>query len=210
MKLDDFYLVQQPGRCYLCGAGVDAVSGINVWEAAENWLEPTAVCLACAVGGFVGQVATPGDCAFGLFHGAAFPVADAVALTLLYSSASFWSGVWQSRVEANPDGGEPRRPEDVTAVRLAEIGQLFDGGDWARGAELLEPVANRWLQEGSDALWCWRKDNQQNVNLRWHQLKSHLFALLPESVRLLADCRRHAWRHSQSGCVKKIWDWSYE
>ena len=159
------------------------------------------ICLACAVAGFGGQIATPGDCCFGLFDGADFPAGNAVALTLLYSSAAFWRGVWESR-----DGGEPRRTEDATAVRLALAARHFDDGNWPLGAKLLEPVGNRWMQEWGLELWCWRADNLATVTLCWQRLERHLFSLLPESVRPLADCRRYAWRYVQLGCLKAVLD----
>lgn len=174
MQLADFYLVQEPGRCYFCGSAVDAVSGINAWEAAENWQSPMVICLACAVAGFGGQIATLGGCCFGLFDGADFPAGNAVALTLLYSSAAFWRGVWESR-----DGGEPRRPEDATVVRFASAARHFDDGNWPLGAKLLEPVGNRWMQERGLGLWCWRADNLAAVTLCWQRLERHLFSLLP-------------------------------
>lgn len=200
MELDSFYLVKEPGRCYVCNTPIDAGSGINTWEAAENWLSPTGACLACASAGFCGQIPNPGDCCFGLFDGAEFPTADPIALTLLYSSAAFWAGVWENR-----EGGEPRRPEDATAERLTEIAQCFDAGEWPKGAALLEPVANRWMQETGRELWCWRADNLAAVTRCWRRLERHLFSLLPEPVRLLADCRRYSWRYADVGCAKGLW-----
>ena len=148
------------------------------------------VCIRCAAAApGTPQWNPPGDIAFG--HAGLLPQVPAApaSIFLAWSTANFWSMVWNTRV-GNPTVA--RTDESATSKQLDEIEAAFLLGswaDWSKGAELLQPVGNRWLQEGSNGLWAWDPKNCRRVAQAWGRLADYLLSYLPSDIQQIITSR---------------------
>ena len=136
-------------------------------------------CLACAASIGIAQWNTPGAIAFG-DTGILPPIpGDADAIFLAWSNAAFWHMVWNERTMKTP---ARYGAETETAKRLDEIENAFDRGDWAAGAELLQPIGSSWLQVSDVKLWAWNPNNCDRVARAWDSLREYLLQSLPAEI----------------------------
>ena len=188
--MQDLFIQEAPEECAACGDLIQGEgSGLFCWDAASG----DSFCPPCAVAGHVGQAASPGRIAGGVFYDLSPPAAeDGAEWATLLNSAGFWRSVWESRNE-NP---EPLRyelkPELRTAQRLAAVDNLLRQGEWPAAAVLLEPVASSWLQaddERERRLWSWQPHNRRRRALLWAELERQCFAAAPGEFQRAALAR---------------------
>ena len=128
--------------------------------------------------------------------------ADPVVLFMAYCDAAFWAMVWSQRVAkledpGTYDGNRNEPAEDATAMRLMEVANAFDSGEWGRGADLLSPVgAPGWAAYPGEPqrLLAFRPANCIGTAEEWRRLATYRLGQLPEE---LADI---TWRQSWGQC----------
>lgn len=136
-------------------------------------------CLACAASIGIAQWNNPSAIAFG-DTGILPPIPGGPdAIFLSWSNAAFWHMVWNERTMKIPDR---YRAETETAKRLDEVEAAFDRGDWAKGAKLLQPIGNSWLQVSDVKLWAWNPNNCRRVAHAWNRLREYLLHSLPVEI----------------------------
>ena len=104
---------------------------------------------------------------------------DPDAIFLSWSNAAFWHMVWNDRTMKIPDR---YGAETETAKQLDEVETAFDRGDWAKGAELLQPIGNSWLQVSDVKLLAWNPNNCRRVAHAWDRLREYLLHSLPVEI----------------------------
>ena len=170
--------VSQLPRCDFCDVFIpSSVITFHDWSDDPN----ATYCFRCAaaVPG-TPQWNDPGRVAFGE-AGILLPIPGPPEdIFLAWSTAAFWSMVWKKRSQTP---GEARADESETAKRLDTIEDAFQRGDWATGAEQLQPIGNRWLRDGGQSLWAWEPENCRRVAQAWSRLHDYLLSSLPEDIR---------------------------
>ena len=150
-------------------------------EALRDWSDDpyTGFCLQCAASIGIAQWNDPSSIAFGA-AGILPPIpGEPATIFRSWSFAAFWHMVWNDRTATVPD----RYGEEVdTAKRLDEVEAAFDRSDWPEGAELLQPIGNRWLNDYEKPLWAWNPYNCQRVARAWNRLREYLLKALPPEI----------------------------
>ena len=148
-------------------------------------------CPDCAVDVGIAQWLAPGELAFGGQMRLPPIPGDPFDIFIAWSGAAFWAMVWRKRtLNREPPRREPK-DESATRARISEVESAFDGGDWARGARLLYPIGNSWLQaDDKPRLWAWKPDNCERVANAWARLRGYLLHALPSEMAARADAAR--------------------
>ena len=185
-------------RCDVCGQYLhdNSVSG----TAFRDWAyDPhTAYCIHCAARCDAREMQwrAPGELAGGdPREWTPDCAANPAVRFLAYCDAAFWSKVWSSRVTRldDPDtynGNRNEAAEMATMRRLLMVNAAFDGGEWAKGANLLLPVAApSWAsyEDEPERLLAFRADNCRGTAAAWERLLSHRLATLPDELAAIVN-----------------------
>lgn len=200
----------EPRKCDGC-SGYFHENTIS-WFEFRDWSDDPhyAYCIHCAASYSDGQWRTPGELAGGdPREWTPDDDADPVILFMAYCDAAFWAMVWSQRVAklGDPDtyyGNRNEPAEDATAMRLLEVANAFDSGEWGLGADLLSPVgAPGWAAYPGEPqrLLAFRSANCIGTAEEWRRLATYRLGQLPEE---LADIiRRQSWGQC-SNCSRSI------
>ena len=149
--------------------------GFRDWDSDPHYQ----YCLACAARIGIAQWNNPSAIAFG-DTGILPPIpGDPDDIFLSWSNAASWHMVWDKRTMEISDRCDA---ETETAKRLDEVETAFDRGDWAKGAKLLQPIGNSWLQVSDVKLLAWNPNNCRRVAHAWNRLREYLLHSLPVEI----------------------------
>ena len=139
-------------------------------------------CIECAAKYDGCQWREPGELALG-DPGDRIPGPDADVLTLFLSfeDANFWVKVWTNRTMKQ---SEAWSEETETELRLNQVEDAFNRGNWDEGNRLLQPIgAPVWDRPPGPPLFAWNHDNCFRTARAWRRLRTHRLSCLPKVIQ---------------------------
>ena len=168
---------------------------IEIWPGMRRlreWENPYEVyCLSCAADTGIARWYAPGEQATGAAMELPPISGDPFDIFRAWSDAAFWAMIWRKRTEKPQTPRRAPLDDGETPARMNEVESAFAVGDWARGARLLYPVGNSWLQDcDKPRLWAWEPDNCRRVAKAWAILRDCLLDALLAETAARADAAR--------------------